>query len=110
MPDGCNLIDLVCTKSDGSNLHTWDFKAISAILKSSYDNSFSFHALRHSHCTTALDAGATVKAVADRMGHKDVRTTLAVYTHVSPSMRVKTAELVEKEFSDKQLELVVHTA
>lgn len=110
MPDGCNLIDFVCTKADGSNLHTWDFKAISAILKSSYDNSFSFHALRHSHCTTALDAGATVKAVADRMGHKDVRTTLAVYTHVSPSMRVKTAELVEKEFSDKQLELVVHTA
>lgn len=110
MPDGCKQIELVCTKADGSNLHTWDFKAISAIMKSNHDKNFTFHALRHSHCTTALDAGATVKAVADRMGHKDVRTTLAVYTHVSPSMRVKTAELVEKEFSDKQLELVVHTA
>lgn len=109
MPDGCNLIDFVCTKADGSNLHTWDFKAISAILKSSYDNSFSFHALRHSHCTTALDAGAPVKAVADRLGHKDIRTTLAVYTHVSPSMRTKTAELIEEEFSDRFLELV-HTA
>lgn len=60
--------------------------------------------------TIALDSGAGIKAVADRLGHKDIRTTLAVYTHVSPSMRVKTADLIEKEFSDKPLELVVHTA
>lgn len=107
---GCaDHLDFVCTKADGRCLAAWDFKAISAVIKEAFDDEYTFHLLRHSHCTTALDAGAPVKAVADRLGHKDIRTTLAVYTHVSPSMRLKTAELVEKEFSEKPLELV-HTA
>ncbi len=107
---GCaGHLDMVCTKADGRCLQAWDFKAIASVIKEAFDDEYTFHLLRHSHCTTALDAGAPVKAVADRLGHKDIRTTLAVYTHVSPAMRLKTAELVEKEFSEKPLELV-HTA
>lgn len=107
---GCaGHLDMVCTKADGRCLQAWDFKAIASVINEAFDDEYTFHLLRHSHCTTALDAGAPVKAVADRLGHKDIRTTLAVYTHVSPSMRLKTAELVEKEFSEKPLELI-HTA
>ena len=107
---GCaGHLDMVCTKADGRCLQAWDFKAISSVIKDAFDDEFSFHLLRHSHATIALDSGAGIKAVADRLGHKDVRTTLAVYTHVSPAMRTKTAELIEEEFSDSSLELV-HTA
>lgn len=107
---GCaGHLDFVCTKVDGRCLAAWDFKAISSVIKDAFDDEFTFHLLRHSHATIALDSGAGIKAVADRLGHKDVRTTLAVYTHVSPAMRTKTAELIEEEFSDRSLELV-HTA
>lgn len=100
------ILDMVCTKSDGRCLASWDFKAISTAMKKRFDPDFTFHLLRHSHCTMALDAGASVKAVADRMGHKDVRTTLAVYAHVSPQLRSETAEIVESQFADDSLELV----
>lgn len=102
-------LDMVCTKADGRCLASWDFKAISTAMKNRFDPDFTFHLLRHSHCTTALDAGASVKAVADRLGHKDIRTTLSVYAHVSPQLRSETAEIVESRFTDDSLKLV-HTA
>lgn len=92
-------LNLVCTKSDGRSLASWDFKAISTFIKNRFDPDFTFHLLRHSHCTTALEAGASVKAVADRLGHKDVRTTLAVYAHVSARTRRETADIIERSFA-----------
>lgn len=99
-------LNLVCTKDDGRCLASWDFKAISTIIKNRFDPDFTFHLLRHSHCTTAIDAGAPVKAVADRLGHKDIRTTLAVYSHVSSHMRRETADIIESSFADDGLRLV----
>lgn len=92
-------LDMVCTKSDGRCLAAWDFKAIASIIKNRFDPDFTFHTLRHSHATISLDAGAPIKAVADRLGHKDVRTTLAVYAHVSPKLRAETAEIIESSLS-----------
>ena len=105
--DGCaRCLDMVCSKSDGRCLASWDFKAIASIIKTSFDPDFSFHLLRHSHCTTALMAGVELKTVSDRMGHKDVRTTLSVYDHVSPAMRFQAASVIDKAFSVEQMQLV----
>ena len=93
------MLDMVCSKADGRCLSAWDFKAISTIIKRQFDPEFSFHTLRHSHATIALDSGAEIKAVADRLGHKDIRTTLAVYAHVSPKLRAETAEIIESSLS-----------
>lgn len=42
----------------------------------------TFHHLRHTHATILLSGGAYAKAVADRLGHATVETTMGVYAHV----------------------------
>ncbi|MGN7183224.1 tyrosine-type recombinase/integrase [Cytobacillus kochii] len=39
-----------------------------------------------------FEAGASIKEVQARLGHKDIQTTMNVYTHVSKTMSQKTAE------------------
>ena len=100
-------VHLVCTKADGRNISAWDFKAISRIIRKAGAEDFSFHVgTRHSHTTECLDAGASLKAVADRLGHKDIRTTLAVYAHVNPEARNDVADRIENCFADDGLKLV----
>jgi integrase len=44
----------------------------------------SFHALRHTHASELLERGEPVRNVSERLGHKDVATTLRVYAHALP--------------------------
>ena len=41
------------------------------------------HQLRHSYTTMLFDAGIDVKTAQTWLGHKDIKTTLAIYTHLS---------------------------
>lgn len=56
---------------------------------------FNFHALRHTHATMLIEAGVPVKAVSDRLGHGNVRTTLETYVHVTDSMRSDAVDKFE---------------
>ncbi len=42
------------------------------------------HSLRHTHCSTLLEAGLPVHKVMEQMGHSSIKTTM-VYTHVTRS-------------------------
>lgn len=56
---------------------------------------FNFHALRHTHATMLIEAGVPVKAVSDRLGHGNVRTTLETYVHVTDRMRSDAVDKFE---------------
>ena len=45
-----------------------------------------FHTFRHTFATMLFEAGTNPRVVQLLMGHKDVETTLAIYTHVSTAM------------------------
>lgn len=49
------------------------------------------HHFRHTHASLLLQAGIPVKEVSERLGHKDVKITLEIYSHVMPEEREKTA-------------------
>lgn len=63
-------------------------KVFKRILKSAgLSTKIRFHDLRHTHATQLLEAGTNIKAVSERLGHTNIRTTLDTYTHVLPSMK-----------------------
>lgn len=49
------------------------------------------HHFRHTHASLLLQAGIPVKEVSERLGHKDVKITLEIYSHVMPEEKEKTA-------------------
>ncbi|EQD49137.1 integrase family protein, partial [mine drainage metagenome] len=50
------------------------------------------HDLRHSHATAGLEAGVPAKVMSERLGHSSVKTTLDIYSHVSPAIDREAAE------------------
>ncbi len=46
----------------------------------------AFHDLRHSSASYLLSKGYSMKAIQERLGHKDITTTMNLYTHVTKKM------------------------
>lgn len=61
-----------------------------------------FHALRHFYASTLLDAGETITALSEYLGHADPGFTLKVYTHLMPSSKERTRRAVDGIFGDGQ--------
>ena len=49
------------------------------------------HTLRHTHATYLLEAGESIRAVQERLGHSSVKTTLDLYGHVLPGRDLEAA-------------------
>jgi len=57
------------------------------------------HALRHFYASVLLDAGESVKAVSQYLGHSDPGLTLRVYAHLMPSSQERTRKAIDQAFS-----------
>jgi integrase len=85
-------LDLVFARKDGSPIdpshlsHAFARHAVAAGLPK-----IRLHDLRHSVATLCIESGESLKAVADRLGHAQETTTLAIYAHVSPKARREMA-------------------
>lgn len=54
-----------------------------------------WHMLRHHHASLLIGAGLSPRAVADRLGHKDVAETLNTYSHLWPSDQERALAAIE---------------
>ena len=54
------------------------------------------HSFRHSHATILVEAGASLKGVAGRLGHKRIETTEEIYTHNTKKMQEDVASIFAK--------------
>ncbi|MEU9380779.1 DUF5959 family protein [Streptomyces sp. NPDC048279] len=52
------------------------------------------HALRHIYASGLLDAGESIKAVSEYLGHSDPGPTLKVYAHLMPSSRDRARKAI----------------
>ena len=60
------------------------------------------HQLRHSFATIAFENGVPVKSVQEILGHKQLSTTMDIYTDFRKSALDQAAELLTAAFEDKQ--------
>jgi integrase len=52
--------------------------------------------MRKTHITSLVAAGGNIKAIAARVGHRDVTTTLKTYTQLVPQMEDELLTLVNQ--------------
>ena len=57
-----------------------------------------FHSLRHTYATRLFENDIQPKVVSDLLGHKDITTTLNLYTWVLDSQRNKAANIINNIF------------
>ncbi|WP_030753625.1 tyrosine-type recombinase/integrase [Streptomyces sp. NRRL F-5135] len=54
------------------------------------------HALRHFYASVLLDAGESIKAVSEYLGHADPAMTLRVYAHLMPTSKERARRAVDQ--------------
>lgn len=65
------------------NHHVWKPALRAAGVEPTREN--GMHALRHFYASVQLEAGTSIRALAEYLGHADPGFTLRVYTHLMPS-------------------------
>lgn len=87
----------LCTKESGELVTPDSFKYCARVIHWELGNPlFHSHCLRHTHGTLLAENGVNPKTVMERLGHKDISTTLQTYTFNTESMQQKAVDVFEK--------------
>ena len=79
-------------------------KALKHVLEHLELDKVTIHALRHTHASSLLYAGATIQYVSERLGHADIATTYNTYTHVLKELKEKDESIALHLYKRKPLE------
>lgn len=91
-------------------------KALRSAMKSLGINrsNFHFHSLRHSHVAYLLSIGVDIYAIAKRLGHSDVSTTIKTYSYLIDEYKEKNDSIItnglDQLVQKKQNDLIKHKA
>lgn len=85
----------VCVDENGTMLQEGNFPPCPRLVRKKLGIPFDYHTLRHSHATKLIESGANFKAVQQRLGHRDIATTMNTYVHDTELMAKEAADLFE---------------
>jgi len=63
---------------------------------------FNLHGLRHTYATILLEEDVHPKIVQEALGHSKISTTLDIYSHVSPEIMRKAADVLDVIYKEKK--------
>ena len=87
----------LCVKENGELLTPDSFKYCAKVMHHQLGSPlFHSHCLRHTHGTILAENGVNPKTVMERLGHKDIKTTLQIYTFNTDKMISNAVEIFEK--------------
>ena len=78
--------------------HSAISKKLRKYIKRAGVSPISLHGFRHSHASLLIELGFAPTAIADRLGHENVTTTLNIYSHMFPSKQSEIADKLDKLF------------
>lgn len=87
----------LCTSEKGRLITPWSFPncCVKIIREQLGIELFHAHCLRHTHGTILAENGVNPKTVMERLGHKDIATTLGTYTFNTESMQQSAVDIFE---------------
>lgn len=100
------LDNLVFTQDDGTPVSREILSAeikrtINKLREDGYDiEDFTFHSLRHTFATRALESGISMKATQAILGHAQYAVTADLYSHVLPNTKAKEMDKMAYLFED----------
>ena len=62
---------------------------------------FSCHSLRHTFATRMCEAGVNIKVIQDALGHRDISTTLNIYTDVTKELKCSEFDGLDLHFKNE---------
>ena len=87
----------LCVKENGQLLTPESFKYCARVIHYELGNQlFHAHSLRHTHGTILAEGGVNPKTVMERLGHKDIKTTLQTYTFNTEVMQQTAVDVFER--------------
>lgn len=87
---------LICVDENGKMTSESIFRNHAHAISKKLGIQFDYHCLRHTHATKLIEAGVGATAVQDRLGHKQISTTLTSYVHPTEGMAQEAAVQFEK--------------
>jgi integrase len=95
-PSGCESEGLVFTTWKGTPLNAKNLynRQLAPACDAIELPRVSWHSFRHTHATLLHETGESLKTAQSLLGHSDLETTLAVYTHVIPDSQRRAVERV----------------
>ena len=93
--EGWNDLDLVFPNGLGNPMAAGDLlkRSFHPLLRRAGLPHMRFHELRHGAATYQLEAGTPAKVVSEMLGHSTIAITLDLYSHVTPTMQSRAAEV-----------------
>ena len=86
----------LCVKENGELVNPESFKYCARVIHYELGNPlFHSHCLRHTHGTILVENGVNPKTVMERLGHKNIETTLQTYTFNTKIMQQTAADIFE---------------
>jgi integrase len=102
-------VEFVVTNQDGKYLDPTTFKKhYNRLLEKCNITGITFHALRHTFATRALEKGMNVKVLSEILGHYSVAFTMDTYAHVLTKFKRDNMELMNDVYiQSKQIKNIV---
>lgn len=85
----------ICTHKDGRSFTPNSVTKGFSKLAQRIGICITFHGLRHTQATLALERGVPLKAISERLGHSNPSVTQGIYAHVTQHMQDQAAEAAE---------------
>lgn len=92
----CPRVKMICIDENGAYTSVDSFKYPARVIHRELKLAFDYHSLRHTHATTLIENGVSPKAVQQRLGHKNIITTLQTYVHATEKLQDEAVEKFEK--------------
>jgi len=90
------VVHPICINKQGKILFNKSVEAVCMNISRAIGKHISFHCFRHSNSTYLYEAGAPLKAIQTRLGHKNAKTTYGTYTHTTQVMNETATMLLER--------------